>query len=154
MVQLRWISWAKPSALWHKSSVATDRNAKWGCFLFIGEWQNQCRFWPCQRGMMKCIASASGLRPVLPLALRIWPYGEGEWSRQRRRHNYTAYLSILDSWVTLMKIAQSLQVKEQLDKATLSSKMGTATLIWFLCGDRKWQRWPFLNFSYGQVCRA
>lgn len=136
------------------ASVATDHNAKWGSFLFIGDWHNQCRFWPYQRGMMRCIDSAPGLRPGLPFALWTWPYGEGEWSRQGRRHNYTTCLSILGSWVTLMTIAQALQGKEQLDKATLSSKMGTATLICFLCGDCKWQRWPFLNCSYGQVCRA
>lgn len=135
------------------ASVATGHNAKWEWFLLISDWCNWCRFWPHQIGMMKCITSASALRPVPLLALWIWPYGEGECAGQGRRHeSHVTYLSILAFWVTLLKIALALQGKEQVDKAskaTLPSKMGTETLICFLCGDHKWQSWPFMNCSYG-----
>lgn len=86
---------------------------------------------------------------------KIWPYGEGECAGQGRRHSsHMISLSILAFQVTLMKIALALEGKEQVDKATLPSKMGTETLICFLCGDHRWQSWPFMNSSYGQVCRA
>lgn len=137
------------------ASEDTGHNSKWEWFLLIGDWHNWCRFWPRLIGMMKCITSASRLRPVPLLAFQIWPYGEGERAGQRRKHNSPqTCLSNLAFWETLMKIALALQGKEEVDKATLSSKMGTETLICFLCGDHKWQSWPFMNCSYGQGCRA
>lgn len=116
------------------ASVATGLNPKW-------EWlvtDQQCRFWPHQIGMIKCITSASGLRPVPHITLQGCPYGESECVGQGRKHNsHITYLSILAFWVTLMKIALLLQGKEQVDKAILSSKMERETLTCFLCGDHK-----------------
>lgn len=102
------------------ASVARGHNTEWEWFLLTGDWQNWCRFWPYQIGIMKCIASASRLRPVPLLLLRIWPYGKGECAGQGRRQNsHTSYLSILAFWMTLMKIVLTLQGKEQVDEATL-----------------------------------
>lgn len=131
------------------ASVATGHNIGWEWFLLIGDWQNWCRFWPHQIGIMKFIASASRLRLDLLLLFRIWPYGKGECAGQGRRQNsHISYLTIPTFWMTLMKIVLTLQGKEQVDEATLIQQNENRDINLFFCiiirNDRSDLSWTAL----------
>lgn len=146
----------KITKIFFRATVATGHNMEWEWFLLIGDWQNRWRFWLHHIRIMKCIASASRLRPVPLLILWIQPYGKGECAGQGRRWNsLISYLSIPTFWMTLRKIVLTLQGKEQVDEATLIQQNGNRDInLCFLWGDHRWQIWPFMNCSHGQVCRA